>query len=211
MAGSNRRTRRGDSSRRRSAGDSSDGRRPARFAPRPRTVIVIAGLAVGAAALYALNRPATPERHNAVASAPPPTPPAQTRALSIASPPAAVDDSAKTHKPARRETAALAQDDPAIDRWFMEAYLRCWSPPSKIPEDSDYAAKIRVQHNSDGSLAGAPVLVNPPSDPDWRSYADSAVHAVKKCNPLTVPAEYLPRFDHWKKVTLYFSPASAHD
>jgi hypothetical protein len=163
-------------------------------------------------ALYALNHAATPERRNTVAmTTPPAPPPAPTRALSIAPPPAAVDEPAKTHKPARRDTAALTQDDPAIDRWFMEAYLRCWSPPAKIPEDGDYAAKIRVQHNSNGSLAGAPVLVNPPSDPDWRSYADSAVQAVKKCNPLTVPAEYLPRFDHWRKVTLYFSPASAHD
>jgi hypothetical protein len=93
----------------------------------------------------------------------------------------------------------------------MEAYLRCWSPPAKIPDDRGYAAKIRVQHNADGSLASAPILVNPPSDPDWRSYAESAVRAVKKCNPLTVPAEYAPRYDHWRKVTLYFSPDSAHD
>jgi len=91
----------------------------------------------------------------------------------------------------------------------MAAYLRCWSPPAKIPSDGDYAAKIRVSHNANGSLAGAPILVNPPSDPDWRSYADSAVRAVKKCNPLSVPAEYLPRFDHWRKVTLYFAPDSA--
>jgi len=83
--------------------------------------------------------------------------------------------------------------------------LRCWSPPAKVPAGGNYAAKIRVRHNADGSLDGAPVLVNPPSDPEWRPYAESAVQAVRKCNPLSVPPEYLPRFEAWKKLTLYFS------
>jgi hypothetical protein len=117
----------------------------------------------------------------------------------------------KPAKPPHKELASAASSEPAIDRWFMEAYLRCWSPPTKIPPDGDYAAKVRVIHDSNGGLAGAPILVNPPSDPEWRAYADSAVQAVKKCNPLHVPSDFQPRFEEWKKVTLYFAPDSAHD
>jgi hypothetical protein len=117
----------------------------------------------------------------------------------------------KPVKPARKELAAAAPPNIAIDRWFMEAYLRCWSPPGKLPPDLDYAAKVRVVHDANGGLAGAPVLVNPPSDPEWRPYADSAVQAVKKCNPLHVPSDFLPRFEEWKKVTLYFAPDSARE
>jgi hypothetical protein len=117
-------------------------------------------------------------------------------------------DAPKPSKPTRKELAAVTPGEPAIDRWFMEAYLRCWSPPTNLP-DGDYAAKVRVTHDSNGGLAGAPVLVNPPSDPDWRPYADSAVQAVKKCNPLHVPSDFAPRFEAWKKVTLYFAPDSA--
>ncbi|HLH48264.1 MAG TPA: hypothetical protein VKV96_02890 [Roseiarcus sp.] len=172
---------------------------------------IFAGAAIIAASYYLLNRgQSKPDRRSAaVASNPSASPAGESRSLASGVAPIAAEEPARARKIARKELPSAAQDDTAIDQWFMAAYLRCWSPPAKIPSDGDYAAKIRVSHNANGSLAGAPILVNPPSDPDWRSYADSAVRAVKKCNPLSVPAEYLPRFDHWRKVTLYFAPDSA--
>lgn len=101
--------------------------------------------------------------------------------------------------------------DPALDAWFIKAYLRCWSPPATLPPGEKYAAQIRVAHNADGSLAAAPHLVNPPSDPAWRAFADSAVRAVTKCTPLQAPAQYQAHFDQWRKMTLHFSPDSAAD
>jgi hypothetical protein len=50
---------------------------------------------------------------------------------------------------------------------------------------------------------------NPPSNPTWRSFADSAVQTVTKCNPLQVPPRYQAHFEQWRKMTLYFSPNSA--
>jgi hypothetical protein len=104
-----------------------------------------------------------------------------------------------------------SQRDPALDSWFIKSYLHCWTPPATLPPGGDYAAQIRVQHNADGSLNGAPALVNPPTDPEWRAFSDSAVRAVKKCNPLQVPAQYLPHFEQWKKMTLHFSPDNASE
>jgi hypothetical protein len=119
-----------------------------------------------------------------------------------------VDEVAVPAKAVASPKPIVAQRDPVLDAWFIKSYLRCWTPPSSLPQGEKYAAQIRVVHNSDGSLAASPHLVNPPSDPDWRAYADSAVRAVNKCNPLQVPTRYAPHFDQWKKMTLYFSPDS---
>jgi hypothetical protein len=137
----------------------------------------------------------------------PPRPPAPTRSIAADE---TVTPSGRDKAAAPRKMAALSETT-APDKWFMEAYLRCWTPPSNVPRTADYAAKIRVVHDTSGSLAANPVLVNPPSDPEWRPYAESALQAVKKCNPLAVPSEYLPHFDEWRKMTLYFQPVAAQE
>ena len=108
-----------------------------------------------------------------------------------------------------RSAALLAARDPSLDRWFVDSYLRCWAPPKTLPSGEQYAAQIRIAHNLDGSIASLPVLVNPPSNPEWRAFADSAVRAVTRCNPLQVPKQYLDHFDQWKKMSLHFSPEIA--
>jgi hypothetical protein len=111
--------------------------------------------------------------------------------------------------PAAPSKGAVAQPistgrDPALASWFVASYLKCWAPPANLPAGEKYGAQIRVVHRADGSLATPPRLVNPPMDPEWRAYADSAVRAVTKCNPLHVPPQYAAQFDQWRKMTLYF-------
>jgi len=167
-------------------------------------------------ALAPAPKPPTPLVEN-----PTPTvvaPPAPPRRVEEPTPPRRIDETANTRhadeaasrpKPLPPIKAALAQRDPALDSWFIKSYLRCWTQPSSLPQGDAYAAAIRVVHNTDGSLSAAPFLVNPPSDPEWRAYAASAIRAVKKCNPLQVPAQYAAHYDQWKKMTLYFSPDTA--
>lgn len=97
----------------------------------------------------------------------------------------------------------------ALDAWLTEAYLNCWTPPPTMPEGDRYVAEVRVAFNADGTLAGRPELVNPPTDPAWRAHAESAVRAVLKCNPLHVPAQYQPYFEQWRTKTVHFDPQSA--
>jgi colicin import membrane protein len=97
----------------------------------------------------------------------------------------------------------------AIDGWLTDAYLRCWSPPPTMPEGAKYIAEIRVAFNVDGSLSAHPSLLNPPSDPAWRAYAESAMRAVMKCNPLPVPPQYAPYFEQWRTKTVHFDPENA--
>jgi hypothetical protein len=94
----------------------------------------------------------------------------------------------------------------ALDAWLTESYLNCWTPPPGMPEGDTYVAQIKVIFNPDGSLSGRPVLLNPPSDRAWRAHAESAMRAVRKCDPLKVPAEYMPFFDQWKVETIHFDP-----
>jgi colicin import membrane protein len=94
----------------------------------------------------------------------------------------------------------------ALDAWLTESYLNCWTPPPGVPDGDTYVAQIKVVFNSDGSLSGRPVLLNPPSDRAWRAHAESAMRAVRKCDPLKVPAEYMPFFDQWKIETIHFDP-----
>jgi outer membrane biosynthesis protein TonB len=94
----------------------------------------------------------------------------------------------------------------ALDAWLTESYLNCWTPPPSTPEGDTYVAEIRVIFNPDGSLSARPVLLNPPADRAWRAHAESAMRAVRKCDPLKVPAEYMPFFEQWKVETIHFDP-----
>ncbi len=107
------------------------------------------------------------------------------------------------HHDAPRMSLSLAS---ALDAWLTESYLNCWTPPPTMPDGDTYVAQIKVVFNPDGSLSGRPVLLNPPTDPVWRAHAESAMRAVKKCDPLKVPAQYAPYFDQWKVETIHFDP-----
>ncbi len=87
--------------------------------------------------------------------------------------------------------------------------MNCWSPPPTMPEGDVYIPEVKVQFNSDGSLAGTPVLLNPPSDPGWRAHAESALRAARKCNPMKVPAQFTPYFEQWRTKTIHFDPREA--
>jgi outer membrane biosynthesis protein TonB len=94
----------------------------------------------------------------------------------------------------------------ALDAWLTESYLNCWTPPPTMPDGDTYVAEIKVIFNPDGSLSGRPVLLNPPADRAWRAHAESAMRAVHKCDPLKVPAEYMPYFEQWRVETIHFDP-----
>ncbi len=107
------------------------------------------------------------------------------------------------HHDAARMSVSMAS---ALDAWLTESYLNCWSPPPAMPEGDVYVAEIKVVFNRDGSLSARPILLNPPTDPAWKAHAESAMRAVRKCDPLHVPPEYAPYFEEWKIETIHFDP-----
>ncbi len=113
-------------------------------------------------------------------------------------------------QPAPAEPARMTNAQEAdFDAWIVRTYLGCWKQAAS-PADSDpYVAYVRLAFRPDGSLAKAPKLVNPPSDPALKPQAKSVMAAVQACNPLAVPAQYRPFYEQWKTKTIHFSPQVA--
>lgn len=92
-----------------------------------------------------------------------------------------------------------------LDGLMEEQYRQCWSYLGLNPGQK-YVPQIRVTYDENGGLSSDPVLVNPPSDPNLRNLAESALRAVRRCNPLRIPAQYAPYYDEWKGRVLRFDP-----
>jgi hypothetical protein len=104
--------------------------------------------------------------------------------------------------------ASAAQMSPSmwdsLDGLMREQYKKCWSYIGLNAQK--YVAQIRVRYAQDGSLQAEPALLNPPSDPNVRNLADSAMRAVRRCNPMHIPAVYMPYYEQWKARVVRFDP-----
>jgi colicin import membrane protein len=106
-------------------------------------------------------------------------------------------------------TASAAKMSPSLwdqlDGLLQEQYKRCWNFAG-LGGQQKYIPEVHVQYTPDGSLIGQPVLLNPPSDPNLRSLAESAIRAVRRCDPLRIPSQYQPYYDQWKGRIVRFDP-----
>ena len=92
-----------------------------------------------------------------------------------------------------------------LDGWLIDHYRGCWSYFG-LGATQDYVPEVRVQMAQDGSLTAQPKLINPPSDPNLRSLADSAIRAVSRCDPLPIPERYKPFYNAWRDRKVRFDP-----
>jgi hypothetical protein len=144
---------------------------------------------------------AAPTRTASIATARPDAP-APVSPLSVSTPASATPEP----EPPRRMTTS---QEASLDAWMIKTYLACWKPVA-LPADVDpYVARVRLKFKPDGSLLKPPKLVNPPSDPAQKPQAKSVLQAVKACDPLPMPAEYLSFYEQWKTKTIHFDPLVA--
>ena len=105
-------------------------------------------------------------------------------------------------------TASAARMSPSmwgqLDGLMQEQYKRCWSYLGIAGRR--YIPQIRVAYSPGGRLTSGPVLLNPPSDPSLKPLAESALRAVRKCDPLRIPPQFAPYYDQWKARILRFDP-----
>ena len=92
-----------------------------------------------------------------------------------------------------------------LDGLLQEQYKRCWNFAG-LGGQQKYIPEIHVEYTQDGSLIGQPVLLNPPSDPNLRALAESAMRAVRRCDPLRIPSQYQLYYDQWKGRIVRFDP-----
>jgi colicin import membrane protein len=106
-------------------------------------------------------------------------------------------------------TASAAKMSPSLwgqlDGILQDQYRHCWNYIGMEGQEK-YVPQIHVQYGQDGALIGEPQLLNPPTDPNLRSLAESAIRAVRRCNPLRIPAQYQPYYDQWKGRIVRFDP-----
>ena len=92
-----------------------------------------------------------------------------------------------------------------LGKLIIENYKKCWTFVG-LPSTS-YLPMIRVEFAVNGALVIDPVLVNPPRDPNLRNLAESAIRAVRRCDPLPIPAQFAPYHQEWKSQSIEFNPA----
>lgn len=90
---------------------------------------------------------------------------------------------------------------------ISEQLHRCWQVPIAAQSaDKPPIPTVRVKLNQDGTLAGDPVVTNTSPDPLFRTVADSATRATRRCAPLRIPAQFMPFYADWHDLVVNFDP-----
>ena len=83
--------------------------------------------------------------------------------------------------------------------------FRCWSIPLGLPYNENLLVRIKLMLEPDGSVIKTEILdharMNKPGQGFYKVLAESALRAVKLCQPLRVPAT---GYERWKELQLNF-------
>ena len=81
----------------------------------------------------------------------------------------------------------------------------CWSIPLGLPYDKDLLVRIKLELKPDGSIIKSEILdharMNKPGQRFYKVLAESALRAIKLCQPLRVPTT---GYEKWKDLQLNF-------
>jgi len=81
----------------------------------------------------------------------------------------------------------------------------CWSIPLGLPFDENLLVRIKLQLKPDGSIIKTEILdharMNKPGQAFYKVLAESALRAIKLCQPLRVPSA---GYERWKNMQLNF-------
>ncbi len=96
--------------------------------------------------------------------------------------------------------ATLSQSEIDALRAQIQA---CWNPPAGVVDAKELIVRIRLQLRKDGSLSANPTLLNHGSHPIFQIAAESAMRAIKRCQPYTLP---IAKYAVWRDVEVTFDP-----
>jgi hypothetical protein len=81
----------------------------------------------------------------------------------------------------------------------------CWSIPLGLPYNEDLLVRIKLQLKPDGTIIRSEILdharMNKPGQGFYKVLAESALRAIKLCQPLRVPTT---GYEKWKDIQLNF-------
>ena len=83
----------------------------------------------------------------------------------------------------------------------------CWSIPLGLPYDDNLLVRIKLKLKKDGTIMKSEILdherMNRPDQKFYKILAESALRAVRLCQPLKVPTT---GYEKWKDLQLNFNP-----
>ena len=81
----------------------------------------------------------------------------------------------------------------------------CWSIPLGLPYNEDLLVRIKLLLNPDGTISQSEIIdharMNKPGQGFYKVLAESALRAIKLCQPLRVPTT---GYERWKELQLNF-------
>lgn len=96
--------------------------------------------------------------------------------------------------------ATLSQSEIDALRAQIQA---CWNPPAGAIDGKELIVQVRLRLRQDGSLQADPTLMNRGSHPFFQVAAESALRAIRRCQPYRLP---VAKYDVWKDVEVTFDP-----
>ena len=83
----------------------------------------------------------------------------------------------------------------------------CWSVPLGLPYDKDLLVRLKLELKKDGTILKSEIIdhqrMNKPGQKFYKILAESALRAVRLCQPLKVPPT---GYEKWKNIQLNFDP-----
>ena len=125
----------------------------------------------------------------------------------------AKEEAAETEKTTSKLTQSSVKDSFASGLTLsQEDALRaqifgCWSVPLGLPYDGNLLVRIKLKLKKDGTVLKSEILdherMNKPGQKFYKILAESALRAVRLCQPLKVPPT---GYEKWKELQLNFNP-----
>ena len=125
----------------------------------------------------------------------------------------AKEESAKVEKIDNKLTQSSVKDSFAAGLSLSEEdalraqIFGCWTIPLGLPYDDDLLVRIKLELKQDGTINKSEILdherMNKPGQTFYKVLAESALRAVRICQPLRVPQT---GYEKWKNIQLNFNP-----
>lgn len=84
---------------------------------------------------------------------------------------------------------------------LQDQLKKCWNRPNV---DKSYSVKVRIKYKPDGSLTEEPTVVSPQMGADYQAYAEAAIRAIKRCQPVQINGA---SYEWWKHIEFVFIDA----
>jgi len=125
----------------------------------------------------------------------------------------AKEESAKVEKQDNKLTQSSVKNSFATGLTLSEKdalraqIFGCWTVPLGLPYDDNLLVRIKLELKQDGTISKSEILdherMNRPGQKFYKVLAESALRAVRICQPLKVPQT---GYEKWKNIQLNFNP-----